>query len=220
MKRSTLTHVRSISVAGLAAALLLSGCSGDDKDKNAGAWGDGQPSAAASTESGAVAADGGTTVGDGDAEAAADPKRCRSGDLDVTVGTVGNGGDTEEGVTQRVNLVFTNKSGKECTLNGYPKVAWVADAQGIQVNESFERDPDVTRAKVALAPGKPGHAVLLLHATSDYDDASCKPLKISGLRVQAPAESTAVFVSNPQTVCSISGVNLAQVQPIAAGAGA
>lgn len=220
MKRISLTRVRSISVAGLAAVLLLSGCSGDDKDKNAGAWADGQPSAAPSTESGAVAADGGTTVGDGDAEAAADPTRCRSGDLEVTVGTVGNAGDAEEGITQRVNLVFTNKSGKECTLLGYPKVAWVADSKGIQVNEAFERDQDVARKKVALAPGKPGHAVLLLHATSDFDDESCKPLKVNGLRVQAPAESTAVFVSSPQTVCSITGVNLAQVQPIATGAGA
>lgn len=174
---------------GLCAALLLTGCDG-------GSDADDKPPAA-----------------QGSAAAPADDGHCRTGDLDVKVAT---GGSDED--VQRMNLVFTNKSGRECTLTGHPAVSWVS-AEKTQINDTFEREPAEQKATVKLAPGAPAHAVLLVDSAENYDDETCKPVKVSGLRVVPPGETASATVDLPQTVCSAAGVSIAGVEQITAGPG-
>lgn len=145
--------------------------------------------------------------------AAVNDGHCRTGDLDLKTAA---GGSDED--IQLVNLVFTNKSGKECTLSGHPAVSWVS-ADKIQINETFEREPGGSKAAVKLAPGAPAHAVLRFDSADNYDEKTCKPMKVTGLRVVPPGEHSAAGVALPETVCSIAGVSIAQVDQIAEGAG-
>lgn len=141
--------------------------------------------------------------------------RCHTGDLALKIG----GGDAAAG-TQREFLVFTNKSGGPCTLYGYPGVSWVTGDQGTQVNDPFQRIDPARRTHLTLAPGKQANAVLVTHTAENYPAATCKPVSTRGFRVYPPDETAAIFVPQPQTACSVRGVGLAQVEPLAAGAGA
>lgn len=140
---------------------------------------------------------------------------CRTADLTVTDvpdpagGAAGHHGEF---------LVFENKTGKTCTLYGYPGVSWVAGDQGTQVNAPFERTGG-DRKTIRLAPGGKAHATLLVANYQNVGPSACKPEKVRGYRVYPPEETAAVFVEAPQTVCSVKGAALGQVQPITAGAG-
>jgi len=138
--------------------------------------------------------------------------RCHSADLSVTLGS----SDGAAGGSYQT-LIFTNKSGKQCTLYGYPGVSWVTGDSGTQVNSPFVREGGAAAA-VALAPGGAAHTVLGTHDVGTVDAAKCKPVSARGLRIFPPDEKAAIFVSAPQTVCSATGVNLGQVKPISSGA--
>src|ERR1700754_1685903 len=141
----------------------------------------------------------------------AGPGRCHSGGLSLAL----RGGGAAAG-TQHEFLVFTNKSGGECTLDGYPGVSWVTGDQGTQVNDPFQRVDADRRTKVTLAPGGQANAVLITHTAENYPAATCKPVPVRGFRVYPPDETAAIFVPRTQTACSVRGVGAAQVDPVAA----
>ena len=137
--------------------------------------------------------------------------RCHTADLSLSIG----GGDGAAGSTI-TNLVFTNRSGRRCTIYGYPGVSWVSGDSGTQINDPFARDGNILKA-ITLAPGGQAHSSLATHDVGLYSASACKPVQVRGLRVYPPDEKAAVFVSAPQTACSATGVNLGRVRPIASG---
>jgi hypothetical protein len=126
-------------------------------------------------------------------------------------------GDAAAG-TYHTDLVFTDKSKHSCTLYGYPGVSWVTGDNGTQVNDPFQRNAG-TKKTITLAPGGQAHAVLITHSAPNYPTEKCNPVSVRGYRIYPPDETASIFVSSPQTECSIKGVNLGQVLPISSGPG-
>jgi hypothetical protein len=184
-------------------ALLLAGCSaGNDTSAPL------TPTASSSAPSAAAAASSTATSALGSST-----ERCHTGDLSVKTGTGGAAAGT-----YHTNLVFTDKSDRKCTLDGYPGVSWVAGDNGTQVNDPFQRNSG-TKKTITLSPGGQAHAVLVTHNALNYPADKCKPIDVRGYRIYPPDETAAIFVSAPGKQCSIKGTNLGQVLPIASGAG-
>jgi hypothetical protein len=191
-------------------ALLLAGCSSATgttaSSPTPGATTTATSAAPAPSNSTSSASSGGGTSSNGTA-------RCHAGDLSLKIGTGGAAAGT-----YHTNLVFTDKSGHKCTLAGYPGVSWVSGDSGTQVNDPFERTSG-TKKTITLSPGGQAHAVLITHAALNYPADKCKPTDVRGYRIYPPEETTAIFVKAPSQQCSVKGINLGQVMPIAGGPG-
>lgn len=140
-------------------------------------------------------------------------ERCHTADLSVKTGTGGAAAGT-----YHTDLVFTDKSDRRCTVDGYPGVSWVSGDNGTQVNDPFQRGSGIKKT-ITLAPGGQAHAVLVTHNALNYPADKCKPIDVRGYRIYPPDETAAIFVSAPGKECSIKGTNLGQVLPIASGPG-
>ena len=181
----------------------------------------GTTGAGTSTGSGAGAGTStgsGTGTGAGTGSGGASPakqastSRCHTGDLKLSLGE----GDGAAG-TGYTPLIFKNVSGRTCTLYGFPGVSWVAGNDGQQVNGGFTRT-DAAKDTITLTAGGVAHATLATHDVGFYDAAQCKPVSVRGLRVYPPDETKSIFVPLATKACSVSGVNLGTVSPIAKGA--
>src|ERR1700759_4388920 len=76
-----------------------------------------------------------------------------------------------------VELVFTNRSSRTCTLRGFPGVSAVAGVDGHQVGAPAVRDHAKRVLTVTL---RPGHVASALYAQADplnYSKSSCKPVQ-------------------------------------------
>jgi hypothetical protein len=138
--------------------------------------------------------------------------RCHIADLKVAVDPNKGGGAAG---SQGAYLAFTNRSGKTCTLYGYPGVSFVAGDNGAQVNVPFTRTAGA-KSTIRLAAGGKAYAPILLVDYLNYPAGDCKPVAIRGYRVYPPDETAAVFVSAPQKVCSVKNKGVGRVQPIVA----
>jgi hypothetical protein len=138
--------------------------------------------------------------------------RCHTGDLGLRPGE----GDAAAGTAYRA-LIRTNTSGKTCTLYGYPGVSWVTGDQGAQVGDPFQRGGTHQKVTVTLEAGQAAHAILQMPNAANYDEATCKPVSVRGVRVYPPDDTVAVFVKLPSTQCSAKGVNIDPVWAISAG---
>lgn len=195
-------------------ALLLTGCSaGNDTTASSAPSATTTTTASTPATSPAASASSGDNSGTVSAGQGGGTARCHTGDLSLKVGTGGAAAGT-----YHTNLVFTDKSGHKCTLEGYPGVSWVTGDNGTQVNDPFQRNSGPKKT-ITLSPGGQAHAVLITHAALNYPADKCKPTDVRGYRIYPPDETAAIFVSAPGQECSIKGVNLGQVLPIASGAG-
>ncbi|WP_433062554.1 DUF4232 domain-containing protein [Dactylosporangium sp. CS-033363] len=141
---------------------------------------------------------------------AALPTRCHTGDLKLSTGGAGGAAGS-----LYVYLVFTNVSGRTCTLLGYPGVSWTTGPTGQQINDPYARRTDTPPDRVVLAPHATAHA-LLQHGQPDLYN-NCNPVDAAGLRVYPPDETTPVFVPLPDRVCSTKGIGVGGVHPIEPG---
>ncbi|WP_432835682.1 DUF4232 domain-containing protein [Dactylosporangium sp. CA-092794] len=139
--------------------------------------------------------------------------RCHTGELKVTARDAPGGGAAGSLYSW---LVFTNVSGRTCSLYGYPGVSWLDGPSGQQVNDPFQRTSDVTPAKVVLAPQAAAHA-LLRQGQPDLFEPDCHAVDVAGFRVYPPDETGAVFVPWKARACGAKGVDLGDVAPIVAG---
>jgi hypothetical protein len=131
------------------------------------------------------------------ASAAAQPSavtaRCSVTGLRISLGP----GTRVTAAVTRYTVEFTNVSRAACTLTGYPLVtAYRGD--GIQVGPAAARDASAVTRRVLLAPGQTAHAVL----DASVPGARCRPVRVSGLRVVTPGQSTARYVRRPLTTCA------------------
>ncbi|NQX27135.1 DUF4232 domain-containing protein [Microbacteriaceae bacterium VKM Ac-2854] len=112
------------------------------------------------------------------------------------------------------DIVFTNSSGTECTLEGYPGVSFVGGGNGTQIGDPAGEDGSVPISTVTLAPG--GTAVSHVHGTQPgaYD---CAEVQADGIRVYPPHSYESAYVADPLPACATAGVVLLQVTPVEAG---
>ncbi|MFI5844124.1 DUF4232 domain-containing protein [Catenuloplanes sp. NPDC051500] len=181
-------RVSAISAAGL--VLLLSACgTSDDSAAAADA-----PSAESSV----------ATAPPNPAE----PGRCHTADLTVTIAPATGGGAAGH---HGERLTFTNASAMPCTLEGFPGVSFVTGDDSTQVGADFKREGD-TAAKLTLNPGDSAATDLLL---ADTGAAGCEPTETRGFRIFPPDETAAIFVSSPQQACKEADKGVGTVKPLA-----
>lgn len=121
---------------------------------------------------------------------------CKVADLKLSLG----GGDSATGTTYRA-LVFTNKGGRTCTIQGFPGVSYVTGDDGHQVGPAAFRTGS-KGAVVTLNPGDSAYATVGFVQVHNYDPADCAPTETRGLRVYPPHEYDSMFVANPGLGCA------------------
>jgi hypothetical protein len=100
-------------------------------------------------------------------------------------------------------LVFTNSSGRACTLRGYPGVSSVAGDDGHQVGPAAKREPRKVRTVTLKANGGKATATLN-HVNPDVvDPARCHKASARGYRVYAPGQTRAFFARQRHQVCRV-----------------
>ena len=112
----------------------------------------------------------------------------------------------------RYRLDFTNVSRLPCTMTGYPQVA--ADQNGVLVGGAAAQDTTVVAHRLLLAPGQTVHASL----DATVPTPRCHPVRVSGLRVTPPGQSSARYLRRPLTACTARGQVYLHVRAVQAGA--
>jgi len=124
------------------------------------------------------------------------PAVCTVGDLDVSLGAA----EGTAGTTYRA-LVFTNTGGRTCTIQGFPGVSFVAGDDGHQVGEAAIR-VDAKGPAVTLKPGETANSAVGFVNIGNFDEATCQPTPVRGLRVYPPHERKSEFVPFETTGCA------------------
>ncbi|HWG03334.1 MAG TPA: DUF4232 domain-containing protein [Trebonia sp.] len=135
--------------------------------------------------------------------------RCGAGQLSVWLNASSENGAA--GSTY-YNLDFTNTSGTECHLYGYPGVS-VIGANGGQLGASAQRNSVIPARYVNIGPGQTAHAVLRY---ADVQVTSgCKPAAGAFLKVYPPDEkgSRLAFFSLPSCTTGAGYLQIERVQP-------
>jgi Protein of unknown function (DUF4232) len=115
-------------------------------------------------------------------------------------------------------LTFVNRSGRPCTLLGYPGVSSVTRRHR-QIGSAAARDTGfpVRRVTLRAAGGGAATAAYGQVDTGVFPRARCRPVRAWGLRVFAPGQTRAFFVHLPHEACSRRGVGQGQVRPVVRG---
>ena len=210
--RSRGRHVVSLAVTAAAAAGLLAGCASASTHQAGTA-----PAGGATP--GKTAAAGGTAAGTGPAASGtAGLALCQPSSLQVTVNASQAGGAA--GSTY-VPVDFTNTSGSPCGLYGYPGMSFVTagDGTGSQIGAAAQQNPSFGKVPVRLAAGGAAHAWLQVTEAGNYPAATCQPVTAHWLRVYAPGETRALYVSHAFDACSSNSAPLLTVMPVRSGQG-
>ena len=120
--------------------------------------------------------------------ASSGPSQCATADLKLSVGA-GNGAAG----TVYYPLDFTNASGSDCTMYGYPGVAFVTSAGGSQVGAPAGRPGGITPALVTLAPGAVAHATLGVSDVLIGNNCRGHQVQVSWVQAYPPDQYTALY---------------------------
>lgn len=191
-----------------AAALLLTACgpSAPQTQPTTTAPGSGSatsaaPSASASASPSAPA----STAPASSAPATSDPASpalCKSAGL--VAETDASGGGAAGSVFMKLNL--TNTGTAPCLLKGFAGVSLTADAAGEPIGAAATRDDSKPEVDILLAPGQTGTAVLRYVQAGNFPD--CTPVQAAGFRVYPPEDTASLFLPEPTTACSNTGITL------------
>jgi hypothetical protein len=118
--------------------------------------------------------------------------RCVTGALGIRLGQPGAAAGN-----RYLPIVFTNTSGKTCTLYGYPGVS-LLDASGKQIGTPASREAGSTPKLVTVAPGASASAAV--HTAAQGVAPSCGPTSTQ-IRVYVPDERTAVDLTAALADC-------------------
>jgi hypothetical protein len=210
--RSRGRHVVSLAVTAAAAAGLLAGCASASTHQAGTA-----PAGGATP--GKTSAAGGTATGTGPAASGtAGLALCQPSSLQVTVNASQVGGAA--GSTY-LPVDFTNTSSSPCGLYGYPGMSFVTagDGSGSQIGAGAQQNPSFGKVPVRLAAGGAAHAWLQVTEAGNYPSATCQPVTAHWLRVYAPGETRALYVSHAFDACSSDSAPLLTVMPVRSGQG-
>jgi len=218
------TKIRTgvLITGGAIAALLLAACNTGDSANSANpdvptisgsqpapATGQTQPTSTAQAQQP-------PTPGQGTpAPATPASNECKVADLTLSLG----GGDAAAGTSYRA-LVFTNKGGRTCTIQGFAGVSYVTGDDGHQVGPAAYR----TGSKgpvITLKPGDSAFAPVGFVQVGNYDPAVCKPTEVRGLRIYPPHDYDSAFLPNAGMGCAASSLpgNQLTIGTVQAGVG-
>ncbi|WP_369221001.1 DUF4232 domain-containing protein [Streptomyces sp. R39] len=195
------------SVSGTAAPATGNASSTDTSDTSAA------PSGTGSSQTGGSATGGGSSTGStktGSATAAG--TRCHTSDLSASVGANNPGAGQEN-----FPIVLTNKSGRTCTVRGYPGAAFV-NASGTQLGPDPQRESGSTAATVTLKPGQSAWAGLTF---SNPEVSGAKTATPAALLVTPPDERDSLKVAWTGGAVPVSGnASSVRLNVFSAGTGA
>jgi hypothetical protein len=143
---------------------------------------------------------------------------CQSSSLKVAVDG-GAAGGAAGSIYYPVN--FTNTSGSACQMFGFPGVSFVTADSGAshQIGAAAQENPSYAKQPVRLAAGGVAHAWLEVAEAGNYPSATCQPMTAHWLRVFAPGNTAAVYVSHSFDACSSANAPLLTVMPVRGGQG-
>jgi Domain of unknown function (DUF4232) len=210
--RSRGRHAVSLAVTAAAAAGLLAGCASASTHPAAAAPAGGAASSKTATAGGTAAGTGPATSG------TVGLALCQPSSLQVTVNASQAGGAA--GSTY-LPVDFTNTSSSPCGLYGYPGMSFVTagDGSGSQIGAAAQKNPSFGKVPVRLAAGGVAHAWLQVAEAGNYPAATCQPVTAHWLRVYAPGETQALYVSHAFDACSSDSAPLLTVMPVRSGQG-
>jgi hypothetical protein len=204
----TKIKIGALVSGGAALVLLLAGCNGDNSAGSGspevptipGSSSESAPTQTVPPTSSAPPA----TSAPGTAQAeqpvpkpvAGTTTECKIADLTASLA----GGDSAAGTTYR-SLVFTNKGGRTCTIQGFAGVSYVAGDDGHQVGPAAYR-VGTKGAVVTLNPGGTASAAIGFVQVRNFDSSVCKPTEVRGLRIYPPHDYDSLFVAAPGTGCA------------------
>jgi hypothetical protein len=213
-------RVAWLALAVTSAAGLLAGCASANPTA-AGTPGTGPPGAGKATAAphGAGGTGAPAPAGTGVTAPGLDGlARCQRASLHVAVNA------SQAGVAMGSTYYpvdFANTASSPCGLYGYPGMSFVtsADGTGRQIGAPAQPDPGFRKVAVRLAAGGEAHAWLQVTQAGNYPSATCRPVTAHGLRVYAPGETQALYVSQSFSACSSASVPLLTVMPVRPGRG-
>ena len=145
---------------------------------------------------------------------AAENLACTASGLTARVGITADGGAVPR-VPSTYTLEFVNISHHTCVLDGYPSVAAYDGRR--QVGSSAILDTSIRPRTVTLAPGGAAHATLRYTGTGRFDQAACRQVTTSWLRIfPPPHRAGAMLVPWRIPACSRRGphfLSVAAIQP-------
>jgi len=200
-------------VTAAAAAGLLAGCASASTHQAGTAPAGGAAPGKTATAGGTAAAGTGSA-----ASGTAGLALCQPSSLQVTVNASQAGGAA--GSTY-LPVDFTNTSSSPCGLYGYPGMSFVTagDGSGSQIGAAAQKNPSFGKVPVRLAAGGVAHAWLQVAEAGNYPAATCQPVTAHWLRVYAPGETQALYVSHAFDACSSDSAPLLTVMPVRSGQG-
>jgi hypothetical protein len=98
-------------------------------------------------------------------------------------------------------LVFTNTGRRTRTIQGFPRVSFVADGDGHQVG-AVAAPVGEEGPPVVLEPGAAAATPLGFTNIGTLDPAQCRLTAVRGLRVYPPHGKASVFVPFATTACA------------------
>ena len=211
--RSRGRHVVSLAVTAAAAAGLLAGCASASTHQAGTAPAGGAAPGKTATAGGTAAAGTGSA-----ASGTAGLALCQPSSLQVTVNASQAGGAA--GSTY-LPVDFTNTSSSPCGLYGYPGMSFVTagNGSGSQIGAAAQQNSSFGKVPVKLAAGAVAHAWLQVAEAGNYPAATCQPVTAHWLRVYAPGETQALYVSHAFDACSSDSAPLLTVMPVRSGQG-
>jgi uncharacterized protein DUF4232 len=212
--RSRGRHAVSLAVTAVAAAGLLAGCASASTHQAGTAPAGGAAAGKSAAAGGTAAASAAASAASGTAGLAL----CQPSSLQVTVNASQAGGAAGSTI---LPVDFTNTSGSPCGLYGYPGMSFVTagDGSGSQIGAAAQQNPSFGKVPVRLAAGGVAHAWLQVAEAGNYPAATCQPVTAHWLRVYAPGETQALYVSHAFDACSSASAPLLTVMPVRSGQG-
>ena len=144
------------------------------------------------------------------ADGAATTKACSSSGLVIWAGEEPGGG-TAGSVYYWIE--FTNLSGRNCTVAGYPKVSAV-DLHGKRIGAAATIEPAKEAPPVTLAPDETATATLQIVDSLNYPTGRCKPTTAAGLRITVPGGTGSKVAPLAFGACAKSGSQILSVGPV------
>jgi len=190
---------------------LAAGCGSSASSSSA-------PAAPASSASATSSAAASPTASSATSSAASSPtgaaSACATHDLKASAG---QGQGAAGSVYQAI--VFTNVSGKTCTLYGYPGVALAAGSPITQVGAAATRSDTAAPTLVTLAAGQSASALLRITQALNYPTAKCDPVTTTYLQIYPPNQTAPIYLAYKSTGCKETSVKLLTIGVVQLGAG-
>jgi hypothetical protein len=141
---------------------------------------------------------------------------CATSSLAVAI-TSSQGGGAAGSTYLPIN--FTNRSGRACEMYGFPGVSFVTGRGGSQIGAAAARDTGFPSVSIMVAAHATAHAWLQVAEAGNYPPSSCHQVTANWLRIFAPGNTAAAYVSHTFQACSSTKVNILSVMPVRSGPG-